>query len=259
MCKSEICILEQPARSCYTHDEMTLSSPTLVICSKQGIRQFPKELPSSVEIVRFDHNYIVSLSRDMFSSFHDNMKELSLEINRISFIEDNTFDKARYLQIINLSGNQLKHIGPETFSRLYDLRTLQLDRNLITQIDPETFSDLHQLNMLTLHGNQLTELHNGTLQDIDLAPHLSNLTLHDNPWSCQCDNATSKNWIHSHIGATVYVDRIKCNGSVPLVSIPDEQLLCYEDVRRILVDNSHDSVLPGPLGLCADPPFSWSS
>lgn len=134
-------------------------------------------------------------------------------------------------QILKLSYNKLKRVDPSLFGGLTSLVRLHLDHNLIDFIEPFTFNGLTSLKLLQLEGNRLQDLHShtfitvsvlgtfwssglrhlhladnqleyllpGTLQHLD---RLEVLSLHGNPWACDCHLHWLLEWDKNHEGET---------------------------------------------------------
>ncbi|KAF7649401.1 hypothetical protein LDENG_00141850 [Lucifuga dentata] len=158
---------------------------------------------------------------------------LMLHGNDISTVHPGAFYSLRSLQILKLSYNKLTSVSPGLFEGLAGLVRLHLDRNLIGFIEPYSFSGLTSLKLLQLEGNLLKEIHPHTFITVSLlgtfwtsglkhlhlsdnlleqlpdaalkmAPRLELLTLHGNPWTCDCQLHWLVEWNSRHEGV------IKC-------------------------------------------------
>lgn len=133
----------------------------------------------------------LNLQNNNISSIHKaatNMLPLLSEIH----LDDNylrevphTFkeDISRQLTSITLSNNHIERISEKDFSRLINLKILDLRYNYIREIHHAAFRDLSSLTDLRLSHNRLSSLARGTLAPLS---QLSNVSLHGNPWSCNC-------------------------------------------------------------------------
>ncbi|XP_061691863.1 matrix-remodeling-associated protein 5 [Syngnathoides biaculeatus] len=153
--------------------------------------------------------------------------------NDISTIHPGAFYSLRSLQILKLSYNKLTRVKPSLFEHLVGLVRLHLDHNLISFIEPYSFLGLSSLKLLQLEGNLLKEIHPHTFITVSLlgnfwtsglkhlylsdnmleqlpatvlntSPRLEILSLHGNPWTCDCQLHWLLQWSSTHEGV------IKC-------------------------------------------------
>lgn len=85
---------------------------------------------------------------------------LDLSINKISEIENETFQSFQHLRILTLQINNLRHINSTTFSCLMMLEELNLSRNMISDIDREAFRIMINLHTIDLSENCMFKLPN---------------------------------------------------------------------------------------------------
>ena len=133
------------------------------------------------------------------------------------------------LQILKLSYNKLKTIKPKMFEGLTGLVRLHVDHNLIEFIEPLSFNGLTSLKLLQLEGNLLRDLHPHTFVTLsflgtfwssnlrhlhladnqleyllpDALQHLEKLellSLHGNPWTCDCQLRWLLEWHNKNSG-----------------------------------------------------------
>lgn len=242
LCKvTEYCIVDVPQCECFT--EIIGSAPTYLDCSNRNILNFPRSVHPSIKIIHLEGNAITSLTKDLLPKNMDSIEKLYLDNNRIVDVQPYVFSGMPKLQLLGLSGNLLTRIQFGAFSNLHRLRWLHLHDNVITAIDSMAFEDNRVLNVLTLNNNLLESLTAENLDDISALVYLSNLTLDRNPWSCSCD----KYWIQDHSTIISNISNIQCNGTV-IVTIPDEDLLCYDLSRNILKHEYYSGPL---LAVCS--------
>lgn len=132
-------------------------------------------------------------------------------------------------QILKLSYNKLKRVDSSLFEGLTSLVRLHLDHNLIDFIEPFSFNGLTSLKLLQLEANRLRDLHPHTfitvsvlgtfwtsgLRHLHLADNqlgcllpgtlqhfskLEVLSLHGNPWTCDCHLQGLLEWDKNHEG-----------------------------------------------------------
>lgn len=145
--------------------------------------------------------------------------------------EKNFFHKVLLFpsQILKLSYNKLTRVNPSMFEGLTNLVRLHLDHNLIDFIEPFSFTGLLSLKLLQLESNRLQDLHPHTFTTVSLLgtfwgsslrhlyladnqlqylvpgtfQHLSRLevlSLHNNPWICDCQLHWLLEWNQKHDG-----------------------------------------------------------
>ena len=87
---------------------------------------------------------------------------------------------------LNVSGNRKKHLPSLKTESLKNIRLLDLSNNSISFIQTDIFTKT--LQVLKLHENNITRISDSVIQNLK-NPNISltNLTLHNNPWKCDCD------------------------------------------------------------------------
>ncbi|KAM4621357.1 matrix-remodeling-associated protein 5 [Polymixia lowei] len=245
-----------------------------VHCTFRHLTVIPKNLPRDTERVNLGYNSLTEVEGSEFRSLRQ-LEMLMLHGNDIGTVHSGAFYSLRSLQILKLSYNKLTSVNPGLFEGLLGLIRLHLDHNLINFIEPYSFSGLTSLKLLQLEGNLLKEIHPHTFITVSLlgsfwtsglkhlhlsdnlleqlpatvlktAPRLEVVSLHGNPWTCDCQLHWLVDWNSKHDGV------IKCkkerdpgsggncprcasprplNGSLFLELTPD-QLPCERPVLR---------------------------
>ncbi|XP_016103181.1 matrix-remodeling-associated protein 5-like [Sinocyclocheilus grahami] len=207
-------------------------SPKEVHCTFRHLPSAPQNLPKDTERLNLGYNSIGTVGSSDFANLRQ-LEMLMLHGNDISSVSSGSFYHLRSLQILKLSYNKLKRVDPSLFEGLTSLVRLHLDHNLIDFIEPFSFTGLTSLKLLQLEGNRLQDLHShtfitvsvlgtfwssglrhlhladnqleyllpGTLQHLD---RLEVLSLHGNPWACDCHLHWLLEWDKNHEGV------IKC-------------------------------------------------
>lgn len=124
---------------------------------------------------------------------------LKMSYNKLEEISRETFHGLWSLARLHLDHNRLEFIHPDAFQGLTSLRLLQLEGNRLQQLHPSTFATfsmmdhfhMSTLRHLFLSDNGLTSLPQSML---DGMPHLENLYLQENPWTCDCRMKWFLNW-----------------------------------------------------------------
>ncbi|XP_018335959.1 insulin-like growth factor-binding protein complex acid labile subunit [Agrilus planipennis] len=101
------------------------------------------------------------------------LKELHLEGNNISKIENETLRGFVQLEILSLSKNRLTEIHQDAFKDLSSLTYLSLDKNNLETICNSTFSNLRKLTTLLLDDNKIRTLSVSLFKDLDSLDTLS--------------------------------------------------------------------------------------
>lgn len=146
------------------------------------------------------------------------LKELRLDENRITDIDEDAFQNITKLQRLLLDGNLLEDadIAPGTFQDLINLKELSLARNSLTtpppllpgtsltklnlqenqvdNIDVAAFSGLKKLERLDIFSNQLQFLPPGVFDGLR---NLRYLNVRNNLWRCDCSIKWVIAWLRS--------------------------------------------------------------
>ncbi|XP_049340302.1 matrix-remodeling-associated protein 5 [Astyanax mexicanus] len=225
-------LLLLPACLCACPRSCSCPGPKEVHCTFRHLPSPPRSLPKDTERVNLGYNSIVAVGPSDFENLRQ-LEMLMLHGNDISSVASGSLYPLRYLQILKLSYNKLKSVDPGMFEGLTSLVRLHLDHNQITFIEPFSFNGLTSLKLLQLEGNKLQDLHPHTFTTLSLLgtfwgsglrhlhladnlleyllpatlQHLSRLevlTLHGNPWTCDCQLRWLLEWDKQHEGV------IKC-------------------------------------------------
>ncbi|XP_045887669.1 matrix-remodeling-associated protein 5 [Micropterus dolomieu] len=203
-----------------------------VHCTFRHLTTIPKTFPKDTERLNLGYNSLTEVEGSEFSSLRQ-LEMLMLHGNDISTVHPGAFYSLRSLQILKLSYNKLTTVNPGLFEGLAGLIRLHLDHNLIDFIEPYSFSGMTSLKLLQLEGNLLKDIHPHTFITVSLlgsfwtsglkhlhlsdnlleqlpaaalktAPRLELLSLHGNPWTCDCQLHWLVEWSSTHEGV------IKC-------------------------------------------------
>ncbi|MED6285397.1 hypothetical protein CHARACLAT_028898 [Characodon lateralis] len=111
--------------------------------------EFPHDIRnlSSLEILKMHHNDISGLSCDDFSNT-THLKELYLNMNRITQLQRCITEKIVSLKVLDVSGNQLKVFGDTFKISLQKLELLDISHNPIKYLDTDVFQHLKSLKEL---------------------------------------------------------------------------------------------------------------
>lgn len=128
-----------------------------------------------------------------------------MSYNKVRVIAGQTFFGLTHLVRLQLDNNHIEFIHPDAFRGMTSLRLLNLEGNHLQKLHPSTFSTFSLLNHfpvstvkhLYLADNYLTSLPREVLRDM---PHLENLFLYGNPWTCDCRLDWLRDWMARHSG-----------------------------------------------------------
>lgn len=190
------------------------------ICSNSSLRAIPANLSSDIQILDLTNNNLLQLHQEAFKRVHlSNLKklflrdcnietvhkaafitlaimiELDLSKNRIRYLHPDTFKSTEKLRLINLNNNFIDKLEDGLFRNLKFLQKVEVSNNRIVRIGTKAFVNLPQLKILRIDGNSLSHMKPETLMALR---NLSGLDLHNNPWRCDCNLQTFRDWVISH-------------------------------------------------------------
>ena len=228
---------------------------------------------SSLQYLSLSHNQL-SVCPDL--STLPNLTYLDLSHNRITVIDSASFNMLTQLRWLSIASNavtnigigafcncsqleelhltlldNLMHINNETFTGLTALLTLNVSHNKnLRYIHAEALTCLMSLQTLDLSYNALSSLHKSTLQGLT---RLHTVTLHHNPWNCNCDTW----WLHNHlIGNTtaattwrlLHPDDIVCAGPSRLAHYRMADIQHWNISCTAAMIQSYDHLVAFPIG-----------
>ncbi|XP_047538929.1 uncharacterized protein LOC125072362 [Vanessa atalanta] len=190
------------------------------ICSNSSLRVVPANLSSDIQILDLSNNNLLQLHQEAFKRVGlSNLKklflrecnievvhkaafmtlaimiELDLSKNRIRHLHPDTFKGTEKLRLINLNNNFIDKLEDGLFRNLKFLQKVEVSNNRIVRIGTKAFVNLPQLKILRIDGNSLSHMKPETLMALR---NLSGLDLHNNPWRCDCNLQTFRDWVISH-------------------------------------------------------------
>jgi hypothetical protein len=218
--------------SCY-HDPTWSSN--IVDCSASAgpLNDLPEGIPMDATQLYLDGNNLTELSSHAFIG-RKNLRTLYLNGSRIHTLRNRTFHGLGALQVLQLADNELEELRGSEFEPLDHLRELYLQNNKLRFISDTAFVHLRSLQVLRLDGNRLLTF---PLWRLGVNPHLNQLSLGLNPWSCECRFlADFQQWIAAHPQQLVDSDSLHC-------LMGDQQLIGFDEFNRSCSANPSISVV----------------
>ena len=120
-----------------------------------------------------------------------NLVELDLNDNMLTSVPVPALSELPALMRLSMARNPIRRISSGSFRTLRYLTTLELSQCQIETVEAGAFEGLKALEWLKLDGNSLASLGGATL----LPRSLHGVTLHDNPWRCDCHLAQLRAWL----------------------------------------------------------------
>ncbi|XP_061416923.1 slit homolog 1 protein-like [Lethenteron reissneri] len=179
-------------------------------CAKTSLQVLPSRIPTNIKNIHMENNLLDNV--DGHLETHEKLLYLNLSQNRLSHFPKGLPGS---LKVIDMSNNQISQIDSTAGAAdLKSIEELYLDNNLLTKIPSGLFNRRSKLRLITLHGN---------------------------PWACDCSLLYLQNWLGSHPG--VVLDEPVCIeppdfSGVKLLSIPAWQLCSPLAQNAKLPDNS---------------------
>merc|ERR1719334_1779992 len=106
-------------------------------------------------------------------------------------VPSDMFPNTQSLMILSLRGNLITVIKSEAFVHLHQLTKLDLSHCKISKLSSRSFYNLDKLERLYLEGNRLRSLNNFE----NFPPSLHGISLHENPWHCNCELNYLRDWL----------------------------------------------------------------
>ncbi|KAL6446864.1 hypothetical protein ACFW04_001351 [Cataglyphis niger] len=188
-----------------------------VECANRNLRGLPQGAREETQVLDLSDNHLVELPAECFLALGlvnlqrlylgrsqivkiasqafvglVGLVELDLSENKIEEVPTDTFASYSSLMRLILSGNPIKEIRQDAFRHLMHLTNLEISKCQIKVIEQGAFEGLQSLEWLRLDDNQLVYVPDHTLP---LGGNLRGLTLHGNPWQCNCRLRIMQDWL----------------------------------------------------------------
>ncbi|XP_061772209.1 slit homolog 2 protein isoform X6 [Nerophis ophidion] len=165
---------------------------TTVDCSNQKLSKIPDHLPQYTAELRLNNNEFTVLEATGIFKKLPQLRKINLSNNRITDIEEGTFEGASGVNELILTSNRLENVHHRMLKGLSGLRTLMLRSNRISCVSNSSFVGLSSVRLLSLYDNQITSMNPGAF---DTLHSLSTLNLLANPFNCNCHLAWLGDWL----------------------------------------------------------------
>lgn len=128
---------------------------------------------------------------------------------------------SNYTELI-LSGNRIKSVTPPLGPGYHKVIKYILSDNMISEINVTAFS--LKLQVLEIDGNNITQFNESSMEFLKNAKYLTKLTLHRNPWRCDCTTKDFVSLIQTHLKKIKLLNNITCDNGKPLLEMSDTEL-----------------------------------
>ncbi|XP_063216192.1 protein slit isoform X2 [Bacillus rossius redtenbacheri] len=128
----------------------------VVDCSGRNLHDIPKDIPMYTSELLLNDNEISRIKSDGLFGRLPNLQKLDLRRNKLTGIEENSFEGTAHLTELILAENQIREVHNKMFTGLHNLKTLSLYSNEITCVMPGSFDTLTSLHTLNLQSNPFT-------------------------------------------------------------------------------------------------------
>lgn len=158
-----------------------------------------------------------------------NLVELDLSYNFITSVPTETFLDYTGLMRLTINNNPIRYLKSSSFQQLKFLSSLEMSDCQMEVIEDDAFNGLESLEWLKLDKNRLMNIKGSNI----LPEKLNGISLHNNPWQCDCRLIDFREWMVKH--KVPQLVEPKCNSPVRLRgrlinSLESNELACMPDV-----------------------------
>ena len=171
-------------------------------CSNKALHKIPKDVSINSTLIRLDGNNFGHLQNSSMPTH--STRVLFLNNSKIETIPNSFFGAYANVVTLYLQDNKLKILPHDMFMLLTSLTNVFIHDNMLKKIN--------------------VQMLNNTSSDIQ------ELTLHGNPWNCDCDYGLPlKEWIENHLDIVKGESGITC-GDLNLPILPNSTLNFTSDL-----------------------------
>uniref|UniRef100_A0AAU7L1Z2 Toll4 n=1 Tax=Macrobrachium nipponense TaxID=159736 RepID=A0AAU7L1Z2_MACNP len=244
-CDFDACDCEQTCpRNCTCYHDHTWTH-NVVDCSG-GWTHMPSGVPMDVTEAFMDGNNMGALTSHALIG-RKNLRILHLNHSEITSIQNRTFNGLKNLEVLRLDHNKLEVLHGFEFVDLHGLRELYLNNNHLKHLSNVSFSPLRAIELLRIDNNLLTTF---PVWNLALNPFLLEVSLYNNPWSCECGYlANLRAWLEANRIKATNAGMVRCqHNSTKTIGPPvlsDTPVRCdhYVATTRINSLIIHDYVM----------------
>ncbi|KAJ8683680.1 hypothetical protein QAD02_019472 [Eretmocerus hayati] len=234
-----------------------------VECANRELENLPHGAREETQVLDLSGNQLYRLVADAFYTLHlvnlqklyiprsklhqidskafvglQGLVELDLSDNDLDKVPSESFSSIQNLMKLNLAGNPLRELRTKAFKELGQLSHLDLSKCDIEAIESGTFIGLHSLELLKLNDNQLRNVAAIESLPSPTMSGLHGLTLHNNPWLCDCELIELHNWLISSSQQIPQEFEPKCLQPTRLStrtikSLKIQELACAPELRLV--------------------------
>lgn len=187
-----------------------------VECVNKGLIALPEGMDPETQVLDISGSTLQILHRTLFQRYGlVNLQRVYLARSRLGHLDDLTFQGLTNLVELDLSDNMLTSIPVAALSELPALMRLSLARNPVRRVSADSFRNLRYLITLELSQCQIEAVEAGAFDGLKalewlkldgnalasiggsavLPRSLHGVTLHDNPWRCDCQLSQLRSWL----------------------------------------------------------------
>nr|QIC35501.1 toll-like receptor 9 [Nibea albiflora] len=145
---------------------------------------------SNLIYLDISHNELRSISPEVLCNLPEGLQNLSISNNQLSYFPWQNISALIHLQHLDLSQNHFSYLPPKAIEFGEYFYLLDLSHNRISFIPEDFLSQADVLQYLYLSHNQIKELNHQFLPaPFKNGSALVKLTLHANPFKCDCDTS----------------------------------------------------------------------
>lgn len=229
-----------------------------VECANRNLTRLPQGAAEETQVLDLSSNHLVKLLPESFRNLglvnlqklylsKSNISqisgqafvglvglvELDLNANQLVQVPSATFSSCPSLMRLILNGNAIRRLSRDAFKPLTQLTTLEISNCQLTTIEQGAFNGLQSLEWLRLNNNRLTYVPEMTLP---LNGNLHGLTLHNNPWLCNCRLRAMQDWLKQSTAVAPQESDPVCDSPPrlhqrPIKTIKLDDLACLPEIH----------------------------